>query len=115
MSNILLNNNETKISKLINAFNENTNNFNNNNNTNKNLNVFTLVIEPNIYPINNNTALEDQQRLTKDLEERRAKAEHDRIQLERERIEAEKKASQIADIANEEKVKMVILQNLKID
>ena len=110
MSNILLNNNETKISKLINAFNENTNNFNNNNK----LNVFTLVIEPNIYPTNNNNnnaALEDQQRLTKDLEERRAKAEHDRIQLERERIEAEKKASQIADIANEEKVKMVNLQH----
>ena len=52
-------------------------------------------------------ALEDQQKLTKDLEERRAKAEQDRIQLERERIEAEKKASQIADIANEEKERMV--------
>ena len=39
------------------------------------------------------TALEDQQRLTKDLEERRAKAEQDRILLERERVEAEKKAS----------------------
>ena len=82
-------------------------------------NVFTLVIQPNTMTYTTNatvlisssssspTALEDQQRLTKDLEERRAKAEQDRILLERERIEAEKKASQIADIANEEKEKMV--------
>jgi hypothetical protein len=168
MSNIVIN--ESKISKIINALNNNINNNNNNNNAiikinkTKKLNVFTLIIEPNIYPANtdennnnnnnsnNNTepceqisdapvivvvpqnepeiftenvtenshsqpspppplstltALEDQQRLTKDLEERRAKAEQDRIQLERERIEAEKKASQIADIANEEKERMV--------
>ena len=166
MSNILTN--ESKISKIINALNNNINNNNNdfinknsngnnnnNNNNNKKLNVFTLIIEPNFFSIadenNNNTknipcdqiqiplpppplpclpepviliendsplvsqqnsncesiALEDQQRLTKDLEERRAKAEQDRIQLEKERIEAEKKASQIADIANEEKERMV--------
>jgi hypothetical protein len=171
MSNIVIN--ESKISKIINALNNNINNNNKNNaiikiNKTKKLNVFTLIIEPNIYPANsdennnnnNNNenlepceqisdapvilvvsqnepeiltenatetshsepppplstltttttttiALEDQQRLTKDLEERRAKAEQDRIQLERERIEAEKKASQIADIANEEKERMV--------
>ena len=85
-------------------------------NNEKLMNVFTLIIEPNLFASNNlssteslttTTALEDQQRLTKDLEERRAKAEQDRILLERERVEAEKKASQIADIANEEKEKMV--------
>lgn len=58
-----------------------------------------------------NLALEEQQRLTKDLEDRRARAEQDRLRLEKERLDAEKKASQIADIANEEKEKMVSLHS----
>ncbi len=55
MSNIVIN--ESKISKIINALNNNINNNNKNNaiikiNKTKKLNVFTLIIEPNIYPAN---------------------------------------------------------------
>jgi len=56
-------------------------------------------------------ALEEQTKLTKDLEERRQNAEDERMKLERERLEAEdeqKRALERAQIEIEEKQKMMI-------
>jgi hypothetical protein len=52
-------------------------------------------------------ALEEQQRVTKEIEEKRQRAEEERKKLERERVEAEKRASQIANSAKDEKDRMV--------
>ena len=52
-------------------------------------------------------ALEEQQRVTKEIEEKRQRAEEERKKLEKERLEAEKRASQIANMAKDEKDRMV--------
>jgi len=60
-------------------------------------------------------ALEEQTRLTRDLEERRHKAEEERKKLELERIEAEKEQKRALERANmekEEKHRMVIITNI---
>ena len=54
-----------------------------------------------------NLALEEQQRKTKEIEEKRLKAEEERKKLEKERIEAEKRAAEIANMAKDEKDRMV--------
>ena len=60
--------------------------------------------------LNSNTALEDQQRITRELEERRFRAEEERKRLELERIAAEqeqRRALERANMEKEEKQRMV--------
>ena len=78
------------------------------------IHIHTLCLKKPIFfsslPSLNNTALEDQQRITRDLEERRYRAEEERKRLELERVAAEqeqRRALERANMEKEEKQRMV--------